>query len=334
MQEILRTENLTKRFGETFSLKGIDLTVMQGDIFGIIGMSGAGKSTLIRCLASLVKPSEGRIFFNQEELTALEGAMLRRARKNMGMIFQHFNLFSSRTALENITYPLEIDGMEATKRVQRGRELLERVGLKAKEKHYPASLSGGEKQRVAIARAIARNPMLLLCDEPTSALDPRTTHSILELLYQLNKDLGLTIILITHEMEVIKQISSDVAVLEHGEIVEQGKSADLFLAPKHPTTKRFLQNLTHLVPPQFMQSEPNRELLRLSFRGEEAAQPVICHLIRRFNVDINILLGGIDLLKNESVGCLVIALSGVSEERIKACQFLEECGVRWEKVAE
>jgi D-methionine transport system ATP-binding protein len=334
MQEtIIRIEKLTKKFGEAYALREIDLIVKQGEIFGIIGMSGAGKSTLIKCLTCLEKPTEGQIFLKDVELTAQSAKELRVARKKMGMIFQHFNLFSSRTTLENILYPLELEPIATDARLARAAELIEWVGLRGKEEYYPTQLSGGEKQRVAIARALARFPDVLLCDEATSALDPRTTHSILELLSQLNRKLGLTIVLITHEMEVIKQICTHVAVLEHGEIVEQGRTVELFSAPKHPTTKQFLQNLTHTLPEHFLPKEKNQELLRLCFTGASATQPVISRLIREHQVEVNILLGGIDVLKSEMVGNLIITLSGAAEERAKACQFLENSGVIWEKIA-
>ncbi|MFC2049357.1 methionine ABC transporter ATP-binding protein [Chlamydiota bacterium] len=327
---IIKVENLAKRFQETDALKGINLSVGEGTVFGIIGMSGAGKSTLIRCLACLERPSAGEIFLKGEKISGLTAKQLRKARKNMGMIFQHFNLFSARTALENIVYPLEIMGVAEQERSARARELLELVGLKGKERHYPLQLSGGECQRVAIARALANNPSVLLCDEATSSLDPRSTQAILELLASLNQKLGLTIVLITHEMEVIKQICTHVAVLEAGEIVEQGTTADLFATPKHPTTKRFLQSVTHAIPEHLLPRKEGQELLRLTFTGKSASQPVISRLIRQHPVEVNILFGGIDILKTETVGSLVVALAGEVSERDKARRFLEESGVHWE----
>jgi D-methionine transport system ATP-binding protein len=331
-ESFIQIENLAKRFNSTPALKEINLRIQRGEIFGIIGMSGAGKSTLIRCLAGLEKPSEGHIFLEREDLATLSGKELRAVRKKMGMIFQHFNLFSSRTASENIAYPLEIEGISRKSRLARARELLELVGLKGKGDYYPAQLSGGEKQRVAIARALVRSPALLLCDEATSSLDPHATHSILELLSQLNRKLGLTIVLITHEMEVIKQICTRVAVLEHGEVVEEGATLTLFSSPKHPTTKRFLQNLTHILPEHLLPKGENQDLLRLSFTGKNASQPIISRLIREYQVEVNILLGSIDVLHTGTVGNLVIALSGPKEERLKGCQFLESCGVKWERI--
>lgn len=329
---IIQIKNLTKYYPPAYALKEIDLSVGPGEIFGIIGMSGAGKTTLIRCLTLLEEPTEGEIFIGGEELTSLSQRELRLARKKFGMIFQQFNLFSSRSVLDNVAYPLEIEGIALQERHTRARELLGLVGLRSKENKYPSQLSGGEKQRVAIARALANRPSVLLCDEATSALDPRTTHSILELLAELNEKLNLTILLITHEMDVIKQICTHVAVLEHGEIVEQGATAALFAHPKHPTTQRFLQNLTHEIPPYFVPEDPSKELLRLSFTGESAGQPIISRMIREFRVDVNILLGGIDVLKTETIGNLVIELSGESEERSKACHFLTTYGVGWERI--
>ena len=324
-KSVVSIEDLTKRYGEEhLALGGIDLLVKKGEIFGIIGMSGAGKTTLMRCLTALERPSEGRITIAGEEITALRGGDLRCARKKIGMIFQHFNLFSSRTALDNITYPLEIEGVSKEERDKKGRELLALVGLKEKEGHYPAQLSGGEKQRVAIARALVHEPVVLLCDEATSALDPRTTASILELLAELNERLGLTILLITHEMEVVRQICTHVAVLEHGVVVEQGAVADLFAKPKHPTTQRFLQHMVHEIPDRVRE---DRTLLRLAFTGESAGQPIISRLIRAHGVEVNILLGGIDILKTETIGNLVVEISGSSEERSQARTFLEGQGV-------
>lgn len=328
---VVSIKNLTKSYQtqpETplhYALKNINLNVGRGEIFGIIGMSGAGKTTLMRCLIALECPTEGSVRISQEEITTLHGPHLRQARRKIGMIFQHFNLFSSRTVLDNIAYPLEIEGISRERREARARELLALVGLSEKEKHYPAQLSGGEKQRVAIARALVNNPAVLLCDEATSALDPRTTHAILDLLSELNAKLGLTILLITHEMEVIKQICTHVAVLERGEIVEQGPVEELFAKPHHPTTQRFLQNIVHELPAGL--KKENADLLRLSFTKGTAQQPIISRLLREHAVEVNILLGGIDVLKTETIGNLVVELSGEVEERSRAKFFLESQGV-------
>lgn len=321
---ILRIQNLTKRYASFVALEKISLEMMPNQIYGVIGMSGAGKSTLMRLITGLEVPTEGSIELDGEAITRLQGEQLRKARFKLGMIFQHFYLFSSRNVWQNISYPLEIEGLDRKKRLMRAQELLELVGLKGKENCALAQLSGGEKQRVAIARALAHRPKILLCDEATSALDPRTTGEILALLSKLNQELGLTIFLITHEMEVIKQICTHVAVLEKGKIVEQGETVQLFTAPKHPTTQSFLQTLTHEIPQALVHEE---FLLRLAFRGSSAGKPIISQLIKRFDLEVNILLGGIDVLKNETIGNLVISMRGSEEAKSQGVLFLKSHGV-------
>lgn len=308
------------------ALKNVNLSIKRRAIFGVIGTSGAGKTTLLRCLSGLENPTEGEI--------AIEGRSPIASRKNMGMIFQHFNLFSSRNALENVTYPLQISGVSKEEAKRRGHELLSLVRLSGKEGLYPSQLSGGEKQRVAIARALAKNPAILFSDEATSALDPPNKKEVLSLLLELNHTMGLTIFLITHEMEVIKQICTDVAVLEKGEVVEEGSVEKLFSSPEHGLTKRFLQTLIHDDIPEhvFDFSHPNTELLRLYFKGDGAKGPVISRMVKRFQVEVNILLGGLDCLRSTVVGNLLISLEGTSEERQKAHRFLEEEGVKYEAI--
>ena len=301
---IVETKDLSKSFGGKAAIKGINLKVEPGSIYGIIGLSGAGKSTLIRCLVGLEKPTSGSVEVHGD----------------IGMIFQHFNLFSHLTALGNVCFPNPDE--------KRARELLKLVDLDGKEELYPAQMSGGEKQRVAIARAIANDPKVLFCDEATSALDPETTQNILSLLTELNVRLNLTIVLITHEMEVVKSICHEVAVLDDGQIVEQGKVADLFASPKHPTTRRFLETIQHET-----HFSTNGELLRLLFRQESAGQPVISKIVRESNADINILLGGIDVLKEETIGTLLVELTGSEEERKKAHAVLQRLGVHYEVVS-
>lgn len=223
-----------------YALKNIHLNIPRGCIYGIIGMSGAGKSTLLRCLTGLDLPSEGKIYFNGAALPHHDPRAFELFRKQIGMIFQHFQLFSSRTVAENIAYPLEIAGSSKKERMERVMELLLLVGLQDKEEYYPAQLSGGEKQRVGIARALAAHPSLLLCDEPTSALDPKATHEILQFLHHLNQTLDITMIIITHQLEAVKQICQRVAVLAHGEIVEEGKVEDILINPKHTATRHLL----------------------------------------------------------------------------------------------
>jgi D-methionine transport system ATP-binding protein len=315
------------------ALDCISLTIECNDIYGIIGLSGAGKSTLIRCLARLVRPSSGRILFHGIDFESLSKEELRNFRKKTGMIFQHFNLLSSRTVARNIAYPLEIANAPKPEQNQRIDELLRLVGLEEKSNVYPLRLSGGEKQRVGIARALANHPELLFCDEATSALDPKTTQEILNLLRTINKKLGITIVLITHEMDVIKQICNKVAVIEQGKIVEKGLVTELFSDPKHPTTKRFLQKSSHEIPPEFFKEiSAHRKLLRLTFKGKAAGEPVISELVRKFNVDANILLGWIDRLQSLTLGTLIIEMAGPPEGIKNALHFLQEKQVHVEVI--
>jgi len=307
------------------ALDNVSLIVECKDIYGIIGLSGAGKSTLIRCLASLITPSSGKILFHGTDFSNLNGKDLRNFRKKTGMIFQHFNLLSSRTVAENIAYPLEIANVSKEEQYERIDELLRLVGLIEKKNAYPAQLSGGEKQRVGIARALANQPEILLGDEATSALDPKTTKEILNLLKNVNKKLGVTIVLITHEMEVIKQICNKVAVIEQGKIVEEGLVTQVFSEPKHPTTKHFLQRTSHEIPAEFFkEASPNHKLLRLTFKGKVASEPLVSELVKKFNVDANILLGWIDRLQDLTLGTLIIELSGTPEGVKNALDFLQK----------
>lgn len=334
IKDLKKQFSLKKEKHTVHALKGLTLSVPKKEVCGIIGMSGAGKSTLMRCLVGLECPTEGGIWIDGEEITRLSSKDLRKSRQKIGMVFQHFNLFGARRAWENVAYPLEIEGIPYTERKKRACKLLDLVGLSHRLENYPAQLSGGEKQRVAIARALVRNPSVLFCDEITSALDPSTTQSILKLLADLNQSLGLTIILITHEMEVVKQICTLVAVLHKGEFVEKGSVEDIFSSPRHPVTRQLLQNLTYEIPPRFFPKGKDSQLLRLFFRGQEAGKPVISMMIKQFEVEVNILLGGIDALRTTTIGHLVIELSGPAIERTKACTFLDNEGVRYEEIRE
>lgn len=332
---IIEINNISKSYIHAkktiHALKDVSLVIEKGDIYGIIGLSGAGKSTLIRCLSRLVVPSSGNILFQGSDIAHMDKRALRDFRKNIGMIFQHFNLLSSRTAACNITYPLEITDISKEQQNSRVDELLRLVGLKEKKEAYPSQLSGGEKQRVGIARALANHPAVLLCDEATSALDPKTTREILSLLKSINKKLGVTIVLITHEMEVIKQICNKVAVIENGSIVEKGLVSEVFAEPKHPTTKQFLQSASHEIPPEFFKEiSPNRKLLRLRFKGKVAGDPVISEIVRKFNVDANILLGWIDRLQTLTIGTLIIELTGSPEGISDALNYLSAKTVHYE----
>jgi D-methionine transport system ATP-binding protein len=303
MSLLFQIQEVKKSYKEAIALDGISLSIDEGDVFGIIGLSGAGKSTLIRCLAHLVIPSSGRVLFHGKDLASMSKKELRSFRKKVGMIFQQFNLLSSRTVAENIAYPLEIELVPKEEQKRRVEELLFLVGLVGKKDAYPSQLSGGEKQRVGIARALANQPEVILCDEATSALDPKTTREILSLLKKVNQELGVTIILITHQMEVVKQICNKVAVIEKGKIIEEGMVVEVFAEPRHPTTKQFLQSSSHEIPPEFFRSvSPRRKLLRLRFKGKAAAEPIISQLVRKFDVDANILLGWIDRLQTLSIG--------------------------------
>ncbi|MES2344484.1 MAG: ATP-binding cassette domain-containing protein [Chlamydiota bacterium] len=320
----IQANKVSKEYrGGVYALKNVSLSIEKGEVFGIIGLSGAGKSTLIRILANLITPTSGKVFFSLEDISQFHKKELRSFRFKCGMIFQHFNLLTSRTVFGNVAYPLEIAGYPQEKIAARVDELLRLVGLSNKKHSYPIALSGGEKQRVGIARALAHHPEVLFCDEATSALDPKTTQEILTLLRDLNRNLGVTIVLITHEMDVIKQICHKVAVLENGTVVESGPVAEVFAEPKHPTTQKFLQNSAHEIPEHFYKPpNPTHMLLRLSFKGETAGKPIISQMIREFDVDANILLGWVDNLQTNIVGTLVIEIQGKEDNLQKALAFL------------
>jgi D-methionine transport system ATP-binding protein len=331
MSVMIKVEAVSKSYKAVHALREVSLVVEKGDVYGIIGLSGAGKSTLIRCLSRLLTPTSGKILFEGTDIARMDKKALRTFRKKVGMIFQHFNLLSSRTVAGNIAYPLEIT--DSPNQLERVDELLGLVGLKDKKNNYPSQLSGGEKQRVGIARALANHPDVLLCDEATSALDPKTTREILSLLRNIHAKLGLTIVLITHEMDVIKQICNKVAVIENGRIVEEGLVADVFADPQHPTTKQFLQRGAHEIPPEFFKEiSPSRKLLRLRFKGKAAGDPVISEITRKFNVDANILLGWIDRLQTASIGTLVIELTGSPEGISDSLNYLLLKNVHYEEM--
>ena len=295
------------------ALHPCDLHIGRGEVFGLIGHSGAGKSTLLRLLNRLEQPSGGRIVIDGENVTALDSQGLRRFRQRLGMIFQHFNLLSSKTVAENVGMPLQLAGELSRRAIaQRVDELLQRVGLAEQAHKYPAQLSGGQKQRVGIARALATAPKILLCDEATSALDPQTTGQVLQLLAELNRELGLTIVLITHEMDVIRRVCDRVAVMDAGRIVEQGAVAQVFLHPQHPTTQRFVQE-DEAVDADAQHADfahvPGR-ILRLTFQGEATYAPLLGQVARRSGVDYSILAGRIDRIKDIPYGQLTLAVTG------------------------
>jgi len=292
------------------ALHPLDLKIHAGEVFGIIGHSGAGKSTLIRLINRLEHPSGGRVLIDDVDVTALDAAGLRTLRRRIGMIFQHFNLLSSRNVADNIAFPLELAGVAKSRRQARVNELVQLVGLEHQTHQYPAQLSGGQKQRVGIARALATKPDILLCDEATSALDPQTTAQVLALLDKINRELGLTIVLITHEMDVIRRVCDRVAVLDSGHLVEKGPVSDVFLHPQHATTRRFVNEYAHAdegtVHDDF--SAVHGRIVRLTFLGQETYTPLLGRIARDTGVDYNILSGRIDRIKTTPYGQLTVAL--------------------------
>ena len=295
------------------ALQSTDLRIEQGQVFGLIGHSGAGKSTLLRLINRLEEPSAGRILVAGEDVTALDATGLRRFRRQVGMIFQHFNLLSSKTVAANVAMPLELAGELSREQItQRVAELLARVGLSEHANKYPAQLSGGQKQRVGIARALSTNPKILLCDEATSALDPQTTAQVLQLLAEINRELGLTIVLITHEMDVIRRVCDQVAVMDGGVIVEQGPVAQVFLHPQHPTTRRFVQEDEQVDENEQRDdfAHVSGKILRLTFQGEATYAPLLGTVARETGVDYSILAGRIDRIKDVPYGQLTLALTG------------------------
>jgi D-methionine transport system ATP-binding protein len=318
----------SSRQGKVTAVDNVNLEITEGEIFGVIGYSGAGKSTLIRMLNGLEIPTEGSVIVAKNEVSKIKGSSLRKARQEISMIFQHFNLLWSRTVRENIAFPLEIAGVPKGQRMKRVDELIRLVGLEGREDAYPSQLSGGQKQRVGIARALANNPKVLLCDEATSALDPQTTDSILELLVDINKRLGLTIVLITHEMHVIRKICHRVAVMEGGKVVELGPVLDVFKHPKEEITKRFVQQVTEPEETKetiehLLELYPHGTVVQLGFVGEAAEQPLITNLIRNYQVTVNILQGKISQTQNGSYGTLFIHLDGEREDLSKAIAYIE-----------
>ena len=317
---------------DTPALLPLDLRIEAGEVFGIIGHSGAGKSTLLRLINRLESASGGRIRVDGEDVGALDADGLRGLRRRVGMIFQHFNLLSSKTVAANIAFPLELAGASRADVGRRVDELLARVGLSEQAHKYPAQLSGGQKQRVGIARALATGPKLLLCDEATSALDPQTTASVLQLLSGINRELGLTIVLITHEMEVIRRVCDRVAVLDAGTLVESGPVSEVFLHPRHPTTRRFVAEAEHVDEGELhrdMAEVPGR-ILRLTFLGEKTYEPLLGRVAREAGVDYNILAGRIDRIKDTPYGQLTVSLVGGDAELALAA--FARAGVHVEQV--
>lgn len=318
---VVHLQGVSRRFGQTQALRDISLTVQKGEILGLIGRSGAGKSTLIRCLNGLEQPDEGVIEIEGRKITGLSEKQLQSVRSRVGMVFQHFNLLSAKTVAQNVALPLKIAGLDKVQRAQRVAELLELVGLADKAQHYPAALSGGQKQRVGIARALAASPALLLCDEATSALDPETTRSILALLKSLNQKLGITILLITHEMEVIKSVAHRVAVIDAGEIIEQGLVWQVFAHPQSELTRTLLRGLLPQLPEALAARVTERRqgeaIYSVHFAGEDAQGDLLTRFAAALPDKFRLLQGGIDHIQHYAVVRFFIALpvANVADEQ-------------------
>lgn len=317
LRDVVKTYNTEN--GPVHALKDINLEIKRGEIYGIIGLSGAGKSTLVRCINLLERPTAGSVIVDGKDITKLNDSELRNARKNIGMIFQHFNLLSTSTVYDNIAFPLKLAGKSKEEIKHKVEPLLKLVGLENKANQYPAQLSGGQKQRVGIARALANDTKILLCDEATSALDPRTTKAILRLIKDINKKMDLTVVVITHEMQVIKELCDKVAVIDHGVIAENGTVLEIFTNPKQKITKEFMSVLSsNELPAAYRDSKVSQKydskstmLLRLTFIGESADNPVIANLIREYpQLEISILFGDLDQIQMVPFGRMIIGLKG------------------------
>ena len=322
-QPIIQIQNLSKQFenGENSvsALKNINLDIEAGDIFGIIGLSGAGKSTLVRCINLLEKPTEGKVIVNGQDMTALSQKQLRQARKSISMIFQTFNLLMQRTALDNVCFPLELAGVPRKEAVEKAQSLLEIVSLKERMQAYPSQLSGGQRQRVAIARALAMDPKVLLCDEATSALDPKTTRDILRLIQDINHRLGITVVVITHEMRVIEEICSHVAILDHGNLAESGTVEEVFSNPKTEAGRRLVY--PDGLPPELL--PPQSHVIRIAFNGGTAYQPLIASMAIDCGARVNILGADTRNIDGKAFGTMLLGLPDNPDEAARALAYIQ-----------
>ncbi|PAB59255.1 methionine ABC transporter ATP-binding protein [Anaeromicrobium sediminis] len=307
------------------ALKNINLQICNRDIYGIIGLSGAGKSSLVRCINRLEEPTSGSVIINNTDIVSLANKELREMRKKIGMIFQNFNLLSSKTVFENVAFPLRLIKTPEDKINKKVKELLDLVELSDKSNSYPSQLSGGQKQRVGIARALANDPDVLLCDEATSALDPKTTHQILSLLKDINKKLGITIVIITHEMEVIKEICNKVAILEGGRVIEEGNTIDIFSKPGNKSTKHFVED-NQVIPENMLHGN----IISLSYTEKSVSEPIISRISREFNIDVNIISGKIEYVQNTPIGKLTIGLDVAKTLLEKIIEYLESNHIKTE----
>jgi D-methionine transport system ATP-binding protein len=333
---LIRLNHISKTFAVSqktvHAVQDVNLTIYDKEIFGIIGFSGAGKSTLVRCMNLLERPTKGTVEIDGQELTGLSAKELRQSRKKIGMIFQHFNLMPSRTIFGNVAYPLWNSGLSKQEIQDKVRKLLQLVNIADKENAYPSQLSGGQKQRVAIARALANDPKILLCDEATSALDPQSTKSILQLLKKLNETLGITVVIITHEMDVVKEICHRVAVMDHGRVVEQGEVFSIFANPKQEITRNFIKTTSSLqkidellkLNAPIVSLKPGELIVRLSYIQKNTSEPLISIVSQKFGVRLNIIFADVEIVQGAPIGGTVAIISGEREQITQAVQFLTE----------
>lgn len=342
---MIAIRNVTKEFDvnkqKVTALSDVNFTIEKGDIFGIIGFSGAGKSTLLRMINALEVPTSGHVEIDGVNINGLSFNELRKVRKRIGMVFQQFNLLNAKSVYDNVAIPLILNKVPKSEIDNKVKTLLDFVDLGDKANAYPGELSGGQKQRVGIARALASNPKVLLCDEATSALDPQTTDSILKLLKNINEKMGLTIVLITHEMHVIREICDRVAVIEGGVILEEGSTIEVFTHPRENTTKEFISSVvSDNLPPEALEHLELHDqwiagtapLVRLKFTGQATDEPVVAGLVRRFNLDVSILFGGIDYIQNTSVGRLIVILNGDPENAQEGLDYIKTLPIESEVI--
>ena len=341
----IELKQVSKTFGEgtrsnVHAVRDVSLQIQKGDIYGIIGFSGAGKSTLVRLINLLERPSAGQVLLDGVDLTRLPERELRQKRRRIAMIFQHFHLMASRTALDNVAFPLYRSGLSRKQKLEKAARLLELVGLQDKQQAYPAQLSGGQKQRVAIARALANDPSVLLCDEATSALDPETTGDILRLLRSLNEELGITIVLITHEMAVVKEICTRVAVMDEGRVVEEGSLYNIFANPQHPVTRRFIDSASNIrktrdmlaTDPMNLGVSPGDVVARIDFKESSTREAVVSKLSRTYALDISIVFGNVEMVGGQPLGTLMVSMRGEQAKIAAALHDLEENDIRAEVI--
>lgn len=333
---MIELKNVSVDFDTVKAVDDVSISIDKGDSYGIVGFSGAGKSTLVRTINLLQKPSSGKVIVNGENLMDLSPKELRERRKKIGMIFQHFNLLSNLSVVDNVIYPIRKSDLSKEEKLQKARRLLELVGLRDKAEAYPSELSGGQKQRCAIARALASDPEILLCDEATSALDPKTTKQILALLKRLKEDLDLTIVIITHEMEVVKDLCNKCAVIQDGKIIEEGTTLEIFANPTNELTKEFVESTSNQaetireVKKNLGKLDQDEILVKFSYVGEKTTEPIINYIYERFGVKTNILAGNIEFITGTPVGYLILTLKGDREGLANVSKFIKTLDIRAE----